>query len=444
MLKGNTMAEPAKKQDNIITLEDLRPRRKERSYLADYVMPARHPNILFDPGKCTGCGTCEMVCSLRNRSVIAPASSSIKMLRDGEKGKNFAIYCQHCRKPLCIEACPTRAIEKDENGIVSINKLFCVECGLCTLACPESAPLRDSKTGEINKCDLCGGDPLCVKHCPEKALTLTRGKFFRWIKAARWTVQAVSFLLLVMIFVGTFCFFKAGQVSFACPTGMLQNIAASKTIVLTTLSATLALIVLTILLGRVFCGWICPFGFVLDVIGTLIPKKLGWPRFLKSRLTKYGILGGAVGASAALGFQSFCVVCPIGTLCRSYGAQGFMRGAELAVVPLLASTEIAQRRAWCRYFCPVGAVLALLTKLGLLKIVIGATSCKKFSCTQCADVCPMGIIDRDLLRQGISPKIPMSECIMCMRCIDRCPYGAAKIRFRWQKGVPGIPGETRI
>ena len=438
------MSEPAKKQDNIITLEELRPRGKERPFLAEHAMPARNPNMLFDPRKCTGCGTCEMVCSQRNRGMVAPASSSVKVLRDQKDGKNFALYCQHCRKPLCLEACPTRAIEKDEEGIVRINKEFCVECGLCTMACPEAAPLRDHATGVINKCDLCDGDPLCVKHCPEKALKLTKGKLFRWIKIPRWTVQLASFLLLVIIFTGTFCFFKAGQVTLACPTGILQNLAATQTIVLMTVAAALALIILTVLLGRVFCGWICPFGFVLDVIGTLVPKKLGWPKFLKSRLTKYGVLGGAVGASAAVGFQAFCVVCPIGTLCRSYGAQGFMRGAELSVVPILATMELGERRSWCRYFCPVGALLAIFAKVGLLKIVIGANRCKKFSCTQCAEVCPVGIIDRDLLREGISPKIPMPECIMCLRCIDRCPYSAAKVRFRWQKGVPGIPEESRL
>ncbi|HQB31077.1 MAG TPA: 4Fe-4S binding protein, partial [Syntrophales bacterium] len=96
-----------------------------------------------------------------------------------------------------------------------------------------------------------------------------------------------------------------------------------------------------------------------------------------------------------------------------------------------------ERRSWCRYLCPVGALLALVASAGLIKIVIGAKMCKKFSCIQCAEVCPMGIIDGDLLREGVSPKVPMKECISCFRCVDRCPYGAAKIRFRWQKGIPG-------
>jgi polyferredoxin len=176
---------------------------------------------------------------------------------------------------------------------------------------------------------------------------------------------------------------------------------------------------------------------VLDLVDKITPKKLGWPNFLKSRMAKYGILGGAVGSSALLGYQAFCTVCPIGTLCRSYGVQSVMQSAELAIVPILAATELAERRSWCRYLCPVGATLGIASLLRLLKIVIGARKCKKFSCIQCAEVCPVGIIDADQLREGNSPKIPMTECIMCLRCVDRCPYSAAKIRFRWQKATPG-------
>lgn len=438
MNKQLTIQQPEAEREFSLNLEDLRPRPAEKKTFASYFMPPRHSFILFDPEKCTGCGTCEMICSTRNVGKVAPSSASVKVITDEKQGKNFAILCQHCRKPLCMEACPTRAIEKGNDGIVRISRLFCTDCGLCTMACPEAAPLKAPNNQEIHKCDLCEGEPLCVKYCPEKALTFTRGKAFRWIKGLRWTTQLISFLLLVIVFIGTFCYFKAGSVSLACPTGTLQNIASSGTILLIGgVSSALVLLILTILSGRIFCGWVCPFGFVLDLVDKITPKKFGWPSFLKSRMTKYGVLAGAVGGSYALGFQAFCTICPIGTLCRSYGVQSFFKSAELAIVPALASLEIAQRRSWCRYFCPVGATLGLTATLRLIKIVIGAKRCKKFSCIQCAEVCPVAIIDADQLREGISPKIPMTECIMCMRCIDRCPYDAAKIRFRWQKAVPG-------
>ncbi|MCX5853328.1 MAG: 4Fe-4S binding protein [Deltaproteobacteria bacterium] len=438
MREQETMQEPATEQDFSLKLDDLRPRAPEKKTFFGYFMPPRHSFILFDPEKCTGCGACEMICSTRNTEKVAPTSASVKVVTDETQGKTFAILCQHCRKPFCLEACPTRAIEKGEDGIVRIDRLFCTDCGLCTLACPAAAPLKDPGTQSIHKCDLCEGDPLCVKYCPENALTFTRGKAFRWIKGLRWTIQFISFLLLVMVFVGTFCYFKAGEVTLSCPTGTLQNIASTGTILLIGgITSALALLILTILAGRLFCGWVCPFGFVLDLVDKITPKKLGWPSFLKSRMTKYGVLAGAVGGSYALGFQAFCTICPIGTLCRSYGVQSFFKSAELAIVPALASLEIAQRRSWCRYFCPVGALLGLTATLRLIKIVIGAKKCKKFSCIQCAEVCPVGIIEADQLREGISPKIPMTECIMCLRCIDRCPYGAAKICFRWQKATPG-------
>lgn len=431
------MQETSNKHNYSINLDELRPRPEEKKTFSEYFMPPRHSCILYDPGKCTGCRTCEAICSARNTQKITPSSSSIKIISDDRQGKNFGILCQHCRKPLCLETCPSRAIDKGEDGIVRINKLFCTDCGLCAMACPSAAPLKDPGTQEIHKCDLCEGEPLCVKNCPQDALTFTRGKAFRWIKGVRWTVQLISFLLLVIVFIGTFCYFKLGAVDLSCPTGVLQNIASSKNIILLGASSALALLILTVLLGRVFCGWVCPFGFVLDLVDKVIPKRLGWPSFLQSRMTKYGVLAGAVGSSYALGVQAFCTICPIGTLCRSYGVQSFFKSAELAIIPALASLEIAQRRSWCRNFCPVGALLGIMATLGIIKIVIGAKKCKKFSCIQCAEICPVEIIEGDKLREGISPKIPMAECIMCLRCIDRCPYKAAKIRFRWQKAAPG-------
>jgi len=390
--------------------------------------------MVFDPDRCTGCGLCELVCSGRNG--LSPDFSRIRIQREESAGTNFAIFCQHCLDPLCLTACPQQAIHRDKNGIVRVDERLCAHCGLCILACPEAAPQRDP-TGRVLKCDLCDGRPKCVDACPGKALTFTSGKTLGWIRLLRWPVQAVAFFLLVVVLMGTFCSLSVGQLSLACPLGFLQNVSASKIILMTAVFAALFLIALTLIAGRMICGWLCPVGFLLDLTAKIVPRRIRLPQILRTRLAKYGVAGAALGVSGALGYQAFCTVCPIGTLCRSYGLQSVVGGAELAILPAVAALEATEKRTWCRYFCPVGALLALCARIGLVKIVIGASRCKKFSCMRCAETCPMGIVPELDLREGVTPKLDMGECIMCLRCIDTCPHGAVKIRFRWQKTAPG-------
>lgn len=391
--------------------------------------PRREPRMVLDPRLCNGCAECETACS--NRDPANPGPARIEVLKKESSGTNFAIFCQHCLDPLCLQACPQRAISRGEDGIVRIDKRLCAQCGICMDACPEAAPLRTPE-GEVVKCDLCDGNPACVSACPEKALSYSPGKALGWIKLLRWPVQFLAFLLFVVILVGTVCSLSVGGLSLACPLGLLQNIAASKIILVATIVSALFLIGLTIAFGRFACGWLCPFGFVLDLVGKVVPGRFRLPAVLRARMAKYGVAGAALGVSGAVGYQAFCTLCPIGTVCRSYGVQGVVGGAELAILPAVAALEVSEKRSWCRYFCPVGALLALSAKLGLIKIVIGASKCKKFSCMRCSQTCPMGIVPESDLREGISPKLDMSECIMCMRCIDTCPHGAVKIRFRWQ------------
>ena len=389
--------------------------------------------MVLDPRRCNGCGDCETACSAREAS--HPDSTRIQVLRDEATGANFAVFCQHCLDPLCLPACPQKAVSRNGEGIVRVDDRLCVHCGLCIHACPEAAPQRVDD-GRVLKCDLCDGHPACVEACTEKALSYSPGKALGWIRLLRWPVQALAFLFFVIVLVGTVCSLSIGSFSLACPLGLLQNITASKIILLTTVIAGLFLVFLTLAVGRFACGWLCPFGFVLDLVGKVVPRRFLLPEVIRSRMAKYGVAAAALGVSGAVGYQAFCTVCPIGTLCRSYGVQGVVGGAELAILPAVAALETSEKRSWCRYLCPVGALLALCARIGLIRIVIGAMRCKKFSCMRCAETCPMGIVPESDLREGVSPRIDMSECIMCMRCIDTCPHGAVKIRFRWQKALP--------
>lgn len=376
-----------------------------------------------------------MVCSQSHFGIITTGKSAIRAICLEDQGKIFSIYCQHCEEPLCVEVCPVKAISRDKRGFVLLDSKACVDCGLCIAACPEGAPFRDPETKRVQKCDLCQGEPACVPACPSRALRYAPGRPLSWIRFPRWAIQAAVFFLLVIVLVGTVCSLSVGGFNLTCPVGFLEGLTATQTIILTAIASALILLVLSVLLGRVFCGWLCPFGTILDLVGRFIPR-FGNPAILNSRQTKYSVLAASIVGSGIAGHQVFCPICPIGALCRSYGVKDFFFGSELAIVPVALAMEMGEKRNWCRYLCPVGAFLGLMGRVGLVKVVIGAHQCKKFSCMECAEVCPVGIVDKGMLREGISPPLSKSECIMCLRCVENCPYGAAKVRFMGQEARP--------
>jgi Fe-S-cluster-containing hydrogenase component 2 len=84
---------------------------------------------------------------------------------------DYPRICRQCEPAPCADACPAGAF--DMNGALPIwviNREECTGCELCLGACPHGMVLMDRETGKAGKCDLCGGEPLCVRYCPEGAL----------------------------------------------------------------------------------------------------------------------------------------------------------------------------------------------------------------------------------------------------------------------------------
>jgi len=128
--------------------------------------------LLFDPEKCTGCRACELACSFSCEGVFAPSKSRIRVARIDEEGIDIPMGCLHCDQAPCMLLCPTRAIYFDkEIGGVLINYDKCIGCRLCVTVCPFGAIGYDSEKRLVYKCDLCGGDPECVKWCFTQAIT---------------------------------------------------------------------------------------------------------------------------------------------------------------------------------------------------------------------------------------------------------------------------------
>lgn len=132
-------------------------------------------HIVHDPSLCCGCKQCEITCSLAHWGVVNEAYSGIRIKTDLLGGYiSEAFACKQCPGPECLVVCPTGALHVDkETGARVIDADVCIGCQLCLNACPVG-PTRVHYVDTANvcfKCDLCGGDPLCVKNCPAHALS---------------------------------------------------------------------------------------------------------------------------------------------------------------------------------------------------------------------------------------------------------------------------------
>jgi len=127
--------------------------------------------LVFDPDHCTGCGLCEVMCSLVHTETCNPARSRIRILKMEEKGVNIQTFCQQCEDAACIAACPVSAINRNRSsGRVEIDDELCIKCKECITACPYKGIYFDGIDDKMIKCDLCGGDPKCVMFCETKAI----------------------------------------------------------------------------------------------------------------------------------------------------------------------------------------------------------------------------------------------------------------------------------
>jgi len=131
-----------------------------------------YPFIAVDHRSCTGCKTCELVCSLYHFGECDPGRSAIRVIRREKKGLIFCLplVCQRCEEAACIEACPTGALMRREDGGLIIDEDNCTACGICAEACPAGCLSLDAAAKAVIGCDLCDGEPQCVLFCHARCL----------------------------------------------------------------------------------------------------------------------------------------------------------------------------------------------------------------------------------------------------------------------------------
>ncbi len=219
----------------------------------------------------------------------------------------------------------------------------------------------------------------------------------------------------------------------ACPVGALQAVAGGRKhnvsfYVLGTL------MLFGVLLGRLICGFLCPFGFIQDLLYKIplpkitVPKKLDKAlRFLKYAVLLFFVLLLPVLAANQFGVGApwFCkYICPAGTLeggipllLMNEGlrkAAGVLFSWKTGVLVLVILGSLFISRFFCRYLCPLGAFYSLFNRFALYRMNVDKEKC--IDCGKCEAVCPMAV--------EVTKNINCGECIRCGKCRAACPNNA--------------------
>ncbi|MFQ5847263.1 MAG: 4Fe-4S binding protein [Candidatus Methylomirabilales bacterium] len=187
-------------------------------------------------------------------------------------------------------------------------------------------------------------------------------------------------------------------------------------------------LLLAVLLGRVFCGWLCPVNTILEGFDLLRKRalpRLGLrpPDLAVPRWLKWGLLFAGVAAAVLADLAVWANV----LLHVQIGRDVFslmVFGTTTTGAPLFAGIILGEllfsRRVWCRSLCPTGAVLGLAAVAAPLRVRKAKEPCVS-GCAACAHVCPMGL--------NPAEPFPAAECYNCGLCVSICPSGLLRLGF---------------
>ncbi len=299
----------------------------------------------------------------------------------------------------------------------------------------------------------------------------------RWLKVSRLLVQFFFFIFLGNLAWLGITFFGEGF-SNGFPVPVMQSqatpygvIAGAYDVFMTSFAQGIfpflalgVFLIIGIMMGRATCGWMCPFGFVLDlcyhvparkrVPGYQINKQLSKVKFGVLVLTFFiaitvGIVrlgGGTPLPIDPFTDNAFGPIDPAGTLqglipqliispelwpsleqgiwaIFSVEYAWFWFRVIFMLIILILSVYIG--RSWCRWFCPLGAALGMLNPYAIIGVQRNLSTCLGKKCRECELACPMGV---SLLREPWE-KITDSNCIMCMKCYEVCDEGAITLKL---------------
>ncbi|MDD5455059.1 MAG: 4Fe-4S binding protein [Candidatus Ratteibacteria bacterium] len=227
----------------------------------------------------------------------------------------------------------------------------------------------------------------------------------------------------------------------ACPIGSLQNILISVRASFAITQYHIGLYVIGFLgvvgsfVGKMPCGWLCPFGFLQEIFYKIPSPKISIHRAMP--LLKYAfllimviVLPILIVDELGYGQTWFCkFICPAGTLEAGFplivliedlrSQIGLLFSWKVGLLVIFLIWMIVSKRPFCRVVCPLGATFSLFNKVSLFRMVVDKDKC--IECDMCYKNCPTGV---KVYEDTNNP-----DCIRCLNCVKTCKYGALSFRF---------------
>ena len=240
----------------------------------------------------------------------------------------------------------------------------------------------------------------------------------------------------------------------ACPIGAFQAVAGSSKFRFSYYISGF-LILLGVLLGRLICGFLCPFGWFQELLHRIPTRKLSTKKLRPLTYLKYVILLVMVVLLPAIAVNDVGMGDPF--FCKYLCPQGVLEGAiplalvnsgiraalgklftwKLCILLAVAALSVLFYRPFCKWLCPLGAFYALFNKVSLLQMKVDANAC--ISCGKCVKVCSMDV--------DVTKTPDHAECIRCGKCVLACPTGAVRFRYGFGDGPEtkgNITAETNM
>ncbi|AJA47421.1 FMN-binding domain-containing protein [Clostridium pasteurianum DSM 525 = ATCC 6013] len=257
------------------------------------------------------------------------------------------------------------------------------------------------------------------------------------IQIFRVFIQIIFLFLLPGLFALTFS--QLGQIY-----SMIINGKFNFVEIFPNLAGFLTIFILTLILSRFFCGWICAFGAFNDFIYIIVNKVFKTNFKINKNIDnilkylKYAVLLFIIIFIWTIGSKSFDTFSPWNAFAQISDLPQVILNypVGLIILILIALGAVFIERFFCRYLCPLGAIFSIISKLSIFKINKPSDKCGK--CRACTNNCSMGI---ELYKLQ---KVRGGECINCLRCIEKCPRNNTKTTICDENINPALASSIAI